>query len=89
MSDVIQLEKLRVAPDGPLAEAQAAWQQIVGNAVAKNCQLVGEREGALEVRCSSSVWASELSLMSRELITKTNAVIGRKWAREVRFRVTE
>lgn len=89
ISEALQAERFRVAPDSDLAKLQAAWVGIVGDAVATNCQLVGMHKGVVEVLCSSSVWAHELSSMSRSLLIKMNVVVGREWALQLRFRFTE
>ena len=56
----------------PLADVQARWAQVAGDHIAKEAEPVAEREGVVTVRCSSGVWASELSMMSASLLGRLN-----------------
>jgi predicted nucleic acid-binding Zn ribbon protein len=66
----------QLAPRTTLAEAQRAWGQIAGPALAKNAEPTSERGGSLTITCRSSVWAQELDLMAPELIARLNAKLG-------------
>jgi predicted nucleic acid-binding Zn ribbon protein len=66
----------QLAPRTTLAEAQRAWGQIAGPALAKNAEPTSERGGSLTITCRSSVWAQELDLMAPELIAKLNGKLG-------------
>ena len=59
-----------------LARAQSAWPAAVGDVLAAETQPVSEREGTVTVRCSSSLWASELGLMGADLAGSLNAELG-------------
>ncbi len=62
----------RLAPETALAEAQGAWEQAVGSAIAERARPVSERAGVLTVACESSVWAQELDLMSAAILERLN-----------------
>ena len=49
---------------------------MAGEAVASESEPVAEREGTVTIRCSSSVWASELQLLSEDLLARLNAALG-------------
>ena len=59
-----------------LARVQSAWPDAVGDVVAAEAEPAGEREGVVTVACGSSLWASELELMGRELTASINASLG-------------
>nr|MDQ3588146.1 DUF721 domain-containing protein [Actinomycetota bacterium] len=59
-----------------LARVQSAWPAAVGDVVAAETEPCAEREGVVTVACDSSLWASELELMGRELTASLNASLG-------------
>ncbi|HLM25617.1 MAG TPA: DUF721 domain-containing protein [Thermoleophilaceae bacterium] len=59
-----------------LASVQTAWPAAVGEVVAAETQPASEREGAVTVRCTSALWASELQLMGTDLVASLNAELG-------------
>jgi predicted nucleic acid-binding Zn ribbon protein len=59
-----------------LARVQTAWPAAVGEAVAAETEPAHEREGVVTVRCTSSLWASELELMRADLASSLNAELG-------------
>ncbi len=65
-----------VEPPTLLARVQSAWPSAVGDVVAAETEPAGEREGVVTVRCSSSLWASELGLMGADLAAALNAEMG-------------
>jgi predicted nucleic acid-binding Zn ribbon protein len=71
--DEIQAE---LVPATLLAEAQAVWRSVVGEAIAEQAQPVSERRGVLTIGCSASVWAQELDLMGSSIIERLNVALG-------------
>jgi predicted nucleic acid-binding Zn ribbon protein len=71
------------APATTLARVQACWTDAVGDGVAAETEPASERDGVLTVRCSSSVWAEELHLLSGELLPRLNAVLAVAGAAQV------
>lgn len=68
------LDELRdeLAPQTLLADAQRAWPEAVGAAVAAEAQPAAERNGVLTISCSASVWAQELDLMGPAIVERLN-----------------
>ena len=61
------------------------WQQAVGLRIAQRARPVGLERGILTVRAATSVWSSELSLLSETLLERLRAC-GIE-VKELRFRV--
>ena len=78
-----------LAPATTLARVQARWADVAGETVAAESEPVSERDGTVTFRCSSSVWASELQLLSRDLLERLNDALerpgGRRPLRALRF----
>lgn len=66
----------RAAPATPLARAQAAWRDVVGEVMARESEPVAERGGVLTVACRSGAWANELELMAGEFAERLQAALG-------------
>ena len=64
-----------LAPHTLLADAQRAWPQAVGSAIAAEAGPTSERGGVLTISCSASVWAQELDLMAPEILERLNGVL--------------
>jgi predicted nucleic acid-binding Zn ribbon protein len=72
------------APATPLAAAQAAWAEVVGESIAAAAEPVSERDGVLVVRCESAVWAQQLDLIQSEVLTRLAARLGAAAPRRLR-----
>jgi predicted nucleic acid-binding Zn ribbon protein len=66
----------RSAPRTPLAAVQLAWRDAVGEAIAAEAEPVAEQDGVLTIRCRSSTWAQELSLMETEVLRRLAEALG-------------
>ena len=75
LSDALDPLRRELAPVTTLARVQEAWPGIAG-AAAREASPVSERSGTVTFACRSSVWAGELSLMSRELRGRLNEALG-------------
>ena len=73
------------APADVLARLQAAWPELVGPVIAAEAEPVAEREGAVTVACSSSLWAHELELMAPELLPRIAELLGHGAVHSLRF----
>jgi predicted nucleic acid-binding Zn ribbon protein len=62
----------RLAPATLLADVQTRWADVAGEDIAREAVPTSERGGVVTVRCSSAVWASELSMMSTRLVQSLN-----------------
>lgn len=58
------------------ARIHQVWEEVVGADMARHVQVVRLRGGLLVVRCSSGAWASQVRWMARELIVRSNEVLG-------------
>jgi predicted nucleic acid-binding Zn ribbon protein len=56
------------APSLARAELGEHWADIVGDDVAAHAHPTGFHEGALEIQCDSSAWATQLRLMKKTLL---------------------
>ncbi len=56
------------APSLARAELNEHWADIVGDDVAAHAHPTGFHEGALEIQCDSSAWATQLRLMRKTLV---------------------
>jgi predicted nucleic acid-binding Zn ribbon protein len=72
LAEVLPVLRTRLAPATILADVQTRWAQVAGEEIAREAQPVSERAGVVTVRCSSAVWASELSMMSTRLLELLN-----------------
>jgi predicted nucleic acid-binding Zn ribbon protein len=79
----------RAAPKTRLAAVQVAWAEAVGERVAAAAQPVAERDGAVVVECSDSVWAEELDLMQAQLLERLRDRLGEQAPQALRFRAKE
>ncbi|MHB1537641.1 MAG: DUF721 domain-containing protein [Solirubrobacteraceae bacterium] len=73
----LSIERLRdeLAPAGDLARIQMVWEDAVGPAIAVQARPVALIEGTLVLDCSSSVWASELTMMAAELCERVTEAL--------------
>ena len=72
LAEVLPGLRSRLAPATVLADVQARWAEVAGDRIAAEAEPVAERGGVVTVRCGSAVWASELSLMSADLLARLN-----------------
>ena len=75
LSDALGSLSRELAPATTLARVQEVWPALAGPA-GREASPVAERAGTVTFECRSSVWAGELSLMSRELIGRLNEALG-------------
>jgi predicted nucleic acid-binding Zn ribbon protein len=75
-----------LAPATTLARVQRAWEKGVGDVIAAAGRPTAEHEGVLTVTCTDSVWASELDLMSSELVERLNVELGESLVSRLRCR---
>ena len=61
-----------LAPPTLLAQVQQRWREAVGERVAAEAEPVSERDGLVTVSCRSATWASELTMLSGELLERLN-----------------
>lgn len=77
----------QAAPKTGLAAVQGVWADVVGERVATAARPVSERDGAVTIACSDSIWAEELDLMQGQLLEALQERLGKDAPRSLRFRV--
>jgi predicted nucleic acid-binding Zn ribbon protein len=73
--------------DSGLAEGNlfATWAKIVGDEVAQHTEPISLLEGKLLVQCSSTAWATQLSLAHNEILATIRASAPGALVEAVRF----
>lgn len=72
------------------ARAVLAWDEVVGPAIAEHTRGFALRDaGELVVLVDSPVWATQLSMLSQELIARLNRHLGENAVRSIRFTVAK
>jgi predicted nucleic acid-binding Zn ribbon protein len=75
--------------DPAAAAARAAWPRVVGEHVARHSLPIRTSGDTLVVHCSSSTWASELTLLSAQVRESLGAAMGEAAPVRLRFEVGE
>jgi len=63
------------------------WDNVVGEAVARNAQPLWVKDRRLRVKVSDPIWLQELSFMEESLRNKLNDRLGRKAVEKIEFRL--
>lgn len=63
----------------------AKWAATVGPQIAASSRAEAVRDGVLFVSCKSSMWSSELSLHTIDIVKKLNAAVGKELVKDIRF----
>jgi predicted nucleic acid-binding Zn ribbon protein len=89
LSEVLPSLRSRLAPASVLADVQTRWVDVAGEEISREAQPTAERAGVVTVSCSSAVWASELSMMSGQMLERLNEgrAEGTPAVVELRFKV--
>ncbi|HMA46660.1 MAG TPA: DciA family protein [Frankiaceae bacterium] len=58
------------------AAVLARWDHLVGSEVAARCRPVGLRDGELVLAAESTAWATQLRLLSRQLLSRLRRELG-------------
>ena len=77
LGHAISTLRRELVPRTLLAIVQEHWGEAVGPAVSEQAFPASEHGGTITVRCRSSVWASELSLLGEVLLERVNLSLGR------------
>ncbi len=62
------------------------WEEIVGSEISKRAKPKRLTRNTLYISVTSSTWASELSMMSEQLIEKINSFIGERVVTNLKFK---
>jgi Zn-ribbon-containing, possibly RNA-binding protein and truncated derivatives len=81
---IARLVKLR-GWQRPAAEARifGTWDQIVGADLAAHCRPVKLADGELTIEAESTAWATQIRLLSRPLLSRIQAEVGRDVVRRI------
>lgn len=82
------LRRLGIVRKVKRSQAVAMWEDVVGPAAAKVSKAVTCRDGILFVEVKNSVWATELSLLKRDILKQLNRRLGGGTVKDIRFRAT-
>lgn len=72
----------------PKARAVGAWEQVVGPDISSHTMGAGLKDGEMLVFVDSAAWANELSMMSEDLRSRVNSVVGEELVTAIRFTVS-
>ena len=61
------------------------WPTVVGQEIARHTEPVDYRQGVLYVWVKNSTRMQEVSFLSRQIISKINEFVGRKWVIRIRY----
>ena len=86
-ANAFQAALKRAAPKTPLAAAQTAWANAVGERLAAIAAPAAEKDGTLTIECADAVWAQELDLMQAPLLERLREELGDRAPKALRFRV--
>lgn len=81
------LSAFRKDPDLELTGLFSLWDNVVGEAVAKNARPAGFKGKILLVHVGSSVWIQELQYYKKEMITKLNEALGKELVCDIKFKI--
>ena len=81
------LNKFRVDQGLELASIFSLWDNVVGEAVAKNAKPAGFKGKILLVYVSSSVWIQELQYYKKDMILKLNEALGKELVCDIKFKI--
>ncbi len=84
LSDLI--ENIVDKKKNPLLRIELAWQGIFPESITRNCQPVHFRKGILTVKCSNSIWKSEMIFHKFQMIEKINNKLGEELILDIIFR---
>jgi predicted nucleic acid-binding Zn ribbon protein len=68
------------------ASVLARWDAIVGPDIASHCTPVSLRDGELELAAESTAWATQLRLLSRQILGRLRAELGPGVVRRITVR---
>ena len=70
-------------PEVATAAAATAWKRAAGDGLRKHAVPIALKEGVLVVAVADPVWQKQLRPMLKELIYKTNSLLGQPLVRQV------
>lgn len=83
IDDVV--ENLVDKKKSPLMKIELAWENTLEPTIKKNCQPEKFRRGMLTVKCTNSIWKSEMFFFKEEIIRKINRELGEELVKDIFF----
>jgi predicted nucleic acid-binding Zn ribbon protein len=81
------LNTFRLDPDLELTRLFSLWDDVVGEALAKNARPAGFKGKILLVNVVSSVWIQELQYYREDMIRKLNEALGKELVSDIKFKI--
>jgi len=81
------LNTFRLDPDLELTSIFSLWDDVVGEAVAKNARPAGFKGKILLVYVGSSVWIQELQYYRKDMIRNLNEALGKELVADIKFKI--
>lgn len=61
------------------------WAEVVGEQVASKVKILDFRDGVLTLHAESATWRSEVNFAKKAILDRSNALLGKPVAKEIRF----
>ena len=81
------LNTFQLDPDLELTRLFSLWDDVVGEALAKNARPAGFKGKILLVNVVSSVWIQELQYYKKDIIRKLNEALGKELVCDIKFKI--
>ena len=87
INTVIKTYLFKTGLDKGVKQQQALdfWPNAVGKKIAEHTTVEDVEHGVLIVSATSSIWAQELQLRKKEILSKLNGSLGKKVINDIRF----
>ena len=84
---VLKTYLLKMGLDKGVRQQQAVnlWPIAVGKIIAEYTTVQNVVHGTLIVHATSPVWAQELQLQKKDILSKLNKILGKKTIKDIRF----
>jgi predicted nucleic acid-binding Zn ribbon protein len=89
IADAVMRLAESLAPQTPLSKIKRAWPEVVGKPMAAHSKPAQLKGSLLTVECSGSVYAQELELQSRRVLTKLAEELSAQVVEKIRFVVAD
>jgi predicted nucleic acid-binding Zn ribbon protein len=70
-----------------LAALRGRWPEIAGTALAQRSQVVGLKDGVVQVTVQNSVWLAEMRLCRKPLLDKLKKMLPEQSWQDIKFRL--
>lgn len=89
IGDIIDkaIKNYRIESDEGLSHVWSLWNDLVGEAIAKNAQPAAFKGKLLLVHVTSSTWMHQLQFMKEEIKEKVNNALGKNLIEEIKFKI--